>query len=512
MSDKVIIFDTTLRDGEQSAGVAFSLEQKLEIACQLEALGVDVIEAGFPCSSPEDFECVEAVSRTIKKSIVCALARSVKTDIQRAWDAVQHAVRPRIHLFINTSDIQIEHQLKKTRDEVLAQAREMVAFAKSLTSDIEFSPMDATRSDPEYLAKMVQVAIEAGATTINIPDSVGYALPDEIATTFKHLREKVPGIDGIVLSFHGHNDLGMATANSLVALQHGARQIEGTINGIGERAGNTALEEVIMIVHTRAAALPCETAINIGEIFRTSKLVERHSGLSVQQNKAIVGKNAFRHGSGIHQDGIIKHRDTWEIMDPKLIGVSQGTQIVLGKLSGRNGLKQHLEKLGYSLNDEDLTHVFHAFKNLTAKKREIDDRDLESLVATTTHTGFVPQWELLSIQVISGIGIIPTATVILKSSAGEKKAHSAMGTGPIDAICEAVNFITKCKPVLELYDVRAVTEGIDAQGEVVIRVSYNGRSSIGKGSDTDIFVASAQAYVAALSRVLPAVVKAATTI
>jgi 2-isopropylmalate synthase len=502
MSDKVLIFDTTLRDGEQSAGVAFSVEQKIEIALQLEKLGVDIIEAGFPCSSPEDLESVQKVCSEVKNAVVCGLARAVPSDIDIAWEAVKKATSPRIHVFINTSDLQIEHQLKKTRKEVLEQTEAMVKHAKGYLADVEFSAMDATRSDPAFLVQIVERAISAGATTINIPDSVGYALPHEVENTFIMLREKVAGIDKIILSFHGHEDLGMSTANSVAAVRGGARQVEGTINGIGERAGNTALEEVIMALATRVDSLGVSTNIVLSEIYKTSKLIERCSGLSIQQNKAVVGKNAFRHSSGIHQDGIIKRRDTWEILDPKVIGVPEGTQLVLGKLSGRNGLRQHLEKLGYVLQEEELKEVFNAFKQLTTKKREIDDRDLESLVSSRTGQTTAHTWQVEKVQVMAGNYVIPSATVTLRSPKGELCTGTSVGTGPVDAVYQAINNIIGINPKLEVFDVKAVTEGIDAQGEVSVKVFEGNRLSIGRDADTDIIVASAKAYVQAIGRIL----------
>jgi len=502
MEHSVIIFDTTLRDGEQSAGVSFSSEQKLEIASQLENLGVDVIEAGFPCSSPQDFECVATIAKEIRGSTICGLARAIASDIEVAAKALEGANKPCIHTFINTSDIQIEHQLRMTRQQVLDRACEMVKRALTFVDDVEFSPMDATRSDLDFLVQLVREVIAVGATRINIPDSVGYALPSDIASIFSKLTGSIEGIDNVILSFHGHNDLGLATANSLAAIQNGARQIEGTINGIGERAGNTALEEVIMAIYTRKANFKCNTKINTQEIFKTSTLVSRLSGLAVQQNKAIVGKNAFRHSSGIHQDGIIKFRENWEIMNPSTIGIPSGTQLVLGKLSGRNGLRQHLERLGYQLSEEDLTRVLTAFKDLTARKKEIDDRDLESLVSSNAGGITRVGWEIISCQVFAGINIIPSAIVKLRSPDGVEVVDSATGTGPIDAVCEVINKIVGYTPNLELFDVHGVTEGIDAQAHVVIKMRLNDKESLGKGSHTDVVVASAQAYLSALNRLI----------
>ncbi|KAA0225762.1 2-isopropylmalate synthase, partial [bacterium] len=380
MAEKIYIFDTTLRDGEQSAGVAFTPREKVEIAKQLEKLGVDIIEAGFPCSTSGDLEAVAGVAKEVRGATICALARAVPADIDTAWEAVKNAADPRIHVFINTSDIQMAHQLHKDREQVLTQAEAMVRHAAKYTSNVEFSPMDATRADPHFVYAIVQRCIDAGATTINIPDSVGYAIPEELGGLFRSIFENVPNIHKARVSFHGQNDLGLCTANTLTAIQNGARQVEVTINGIGERAGNTSLEEVVMALKTRKDFFGFQCDINTREIYRASKLVEKYSGMPVQWNKAIVGKNAFRHGSGIHQDGILKLRETWEIMDPAEIGIPQGTQLVLGKLSGRHAFKIHMEELGYELTDEELNRAFAAFKELADKKMDVDDRDLEAIV------------------------------------------------------------------------------------------------------------------------------------
>ncbi len=384
---KVHIFDTTLRDGEQSAGVAFSVRDKIDIADALERLGVDVIEAGFPCATPGDFEGVRAVARRVRGATVCALARAVPADIDRAWEALRDAESPRLHVFINTSDIQMAHQLRKAREEVLDQAAAMVRYARSRCADVEFSPMDATRADPSFLTAIVAAAVTAGATVINVPDSVGYALPHEIEHTFRSLRAAVPALDDDVrLSFHGQDDLGLCTANSLAAVRAGARQIEATINGIGERAGNTALEEVVMAIKTRADVLGVHTDVRTTELYTASRLVSERSDMAVQSNKAIVGLNAFRHGSGIHQDGILKLRETWEIMDPSDIGVPRGTQIVLGKLSGRHAFRRHLEDLvGAPVDTEALTRAFAAFKTLADQKAEVDDATLRAIATAAGH-------------------------------------------------------------------------------------------------------------------------------
>ncbi len=500
--EKIFIFDTTLRDGEQSAGVSFSPREKLEIALQLEKLGVDIIEAGFPCSSSGDFKAVQDISKKVQETCVCALARAVKKDIDAAWEAISKAALPRIHVFINTSDIQIAHQLGKKREEVLEQARAMVAYAASYTPDIEFSPMDATRSAREFLYEMIRVCIEAGAATINVPDSVGYAIPEELGKLFYDISRHVPNIDKVRLSFHGQNDLGLCTANTLSAIQNGARQVEVTVNGIGERAGNSSLEEVVMALYTRKDFLGFYTNIKHQEIYRTSKMVELYSGMPVQWNKAIVGKNAFRHGSGIHQDGILKLRQTWEIMDPSFLGIPQGTQLILGKLSGRHAFRIHLEKLGYQLSEEELERAFREFKALADKKVTIDDRDLEAILSDNLYRLENPHWSLEHVQVSAGDKTSPTATLHLRSSADELKKDAATGTGPVDAIYRCMNRITGVEPKLTEFSVKSVTEGIDAQGEVSIRIEHNEQSFIGRCADTDIIVASAHAYINALNRML----------
>ena len=502
MPEKVYIFDTTLRDGEQSAGVAFTPQEKVEIAKQLEKLGVDIIEAGFPCSTPGDLEAVQAVSREVRGATICALARAVKTDIDTAWDAIKDAADPRIHVFINTSDIQMAHQLNKDREQVLTQAEAMVRHAAQYTSNVEFSPMDATRADPRFVFEIVRRCIDAGATTINIPDSVGYAIPEELAVLFQQLFANVPNIHKARVSFHGQNDLGLCTANTLTAIQNGARQVELTINGIGERAGNTSLEEVVMAIKTRKDFFGLETGINTKEIWRTSKMVETYSGMPIQWNKAIVGKNAFRHGSGIHQDGILKLRETWEIMDPADIGIPQGTQLILGKLSGRHAFKDHMLELGYELTDEELSRVFAAFKELADKKVEVDDRDLEALVNENMRSMETAGWRMEAVQVTAGDHATPTATLRLVDPEGNVRTDAATGTGPVDAVYRAMNRITGLTPELTEFAVKSVTEGIDAQGEVTIRIEQDGRTYTGLGADTDIIVASAKAYMSALNRML----------
>ncbi len=502
MGEKIYIFDTTLRDGEQSAGCAFTPQEKLEIAKQLEKLGVDIIEAGFPCSTPGDLEAVKMISRAVRGPQICALARAVTTDIDTAWEAIKDAADPRIHVFINSSDIQMAHQLNKDREQVLTQAEAMVKHAAKYTSNVEFSPMDATRSDPRFIYQIVERCIDAGATTINIPDSVGYAIPEELAQMFRALFENVPNIHKCRVSFHGQNDLGLCTANTLTAIQNGARQVELTINGIGERAGNTSLEEVVMALKTRHDFFGFDTSINTREIYRSSKLVETYSGMPVQWNKAVVGKNAFRHGSGIHQDGILKLRETWEIMDPAEIGIPQGTQLIMGKLSGRHAFKVHMEELGWELTEEEMSRVFSAFKELADKKMEVDDRDLEAIVNENMRSMEDAAWRLEMVQVAAGDHSTPTATLRLVDPEGNIRTDAATGTGPVDAVYRAMNRITGLTPTLSEFTVNSVTEGIDAQGDVTIRIEQDGRTYTGRAADTDIIVASAKAYMSALNRML----------
>ena len=502
MVDKVLIFDTTLRDGEQSPGVALNATDKMEIARQLEKLGVDIIEAGFPRTSPGDFEAVQAIAREIKGSQIAGLAHADPRAVDACWDAVKVGAAPRIHVFLSSSDIHIMHQLAKDKETVLEMARAMVARAAGYCSDVEFSPMDATRSDREYVYWMLEQVIAAGATTVNIPDTVGYTTPEEFAEFIRDIRNKVPNIDKARISVHCHNDLGLAVANSLSAVKAGARQIETCINGIGERAGNAALEEVVMAIRTRKDFFDVETDIKTNELYRTSRLVSDLTGMSIQPNKAIVGSNAFRHQSGIHQDGVLKMRETYEIMDAKDIGLpSGGGEIVLGKVSGRHGFKARLEELGYDLTEEELSRAFMAFKELADKKAEIDDRDLEAIVADKLRT-MEEVYRLDFVQVSCGDHAQPTATVRLIAPDGSIRADAALGTGPVDAVYRAINRIVQVDNELTEFHVKSVTEGIDAQGEVTIRVESKGRSYVGRGADTDIIVASAKAYMNALNRML----------
>jgi len=500
--DKVIIFDTTLRDGEQAAGGTLNIQEKLEIARQLEKLGVDVIEAGFPISSPGDFEAVNIIAREIRAPTICALTHANPEAIDRAWEAVKVAEHPRIHVFLSASDIHLSYQLKKSRDEVLQTARDMVARAKSYTDDIEFSPMDASRTEPGYLYQILEAVIAAGATTVNIPDTVGYAVPDEFGRLIEGILKNVPNIGKAVVSVHCHNDLGLAVANSLEAIRRGARQVECTINGIGERAGNASLEEIVMTIKTRKDFFDLTTDIDTRQIYKASRLVSDLTGFTVQPNKAIVGANAFRHESGIHQDGVIKMPITYEIMDPRTVGIPSSS-LVLGKLSGRHAFKERLAELGYSLSDADLSRAFTAFKELADKKKKVTDRDIESLVAEEQRT-VSEEYHVDRIQVTCGDRGIPTAAVRLIGPDGQTLADAALGTGPVDAVCKAINRIVNVPNSLTEFSVKSVTEGIDAIGEVLIRIESDGITYTGRGADTDIIVSSAKAYINALNRLLAA--------
>jgi 2-isopropylmalate synthase len=497
--DKVIVFDTTLRDGEQAAGGTLNIQEKLEIAHQLEKLRVDVIEAGFPASSPGDFEAVSLISREVRDVSVCALSHANPQAIDRAWEAVKGAAQPRIHIFLSSSDIHLLHQLKKSRAEILQTSRDMVASAKRYTSDIEFSPMDASRTDVKFLYEITEAAIKAGSKTVNIPDTVGYAIPEEWGARIKGIFENVPNIHKAILSVHCHNDLGLAVANSLQAILCGARQVECTINGIGERAGNASLEEIVMAVRTRKDFFNLNTRVETSQIYSTSRLVSELTGFLVQQNKAIVGGNAFRHQSGIHQDGVIKMPITYEIMDPRDVGVP-ASSLVLGKLSGRHAFRERLAELGYALNDDDFNRAFTAFKELAEKKKEITDKDLESVVAQQKRT-LSEVYHLEMVQVSSGNGM-PTAAVRLLGPEGKVLADASLGTGPVDAVYKAINRIVGVPNKLTEFSVNSVTEGIDAQGEVLIRIESDGVTFTGRGADTDIIVASARAYMNALNRLL----------
>lgn len=498
MSEKIFIFDTTLRDGEQAPGFSMNIDEKLEIASQLAKLKVDIIEAGFPIASEGDFEAVKEVSKAVKGPIIAGLCRITKKDIDRAWEALQYAEKGRIHTFVATSDIHLEYKLKKTKEEILKSAVENVAYAKSLTNDVEFSTEDAARSDINFLCKIVEAVIDAGANTINIPDTVGYAIPHEFAGMIKYIVDNVPNINKAILSVHCHNDLGLSVANSLAAIQCGARQVHCTINGIGERAGNASLEETVMAIKTRKDYLKHYTTVQTEEIYKTSRLLTKITGISVQPNKAVVGKNAFAHEAGIHQDGVLKERTTYEIMTPESIGLTK-SNLVLGKHSGRHAFSIRLKELGFDLNPDDLEKAFVRFKRLADLKKEIFDEDLEALVQDEIST--VPEtFKLVYIQTTSGNQTLPTATVKLQK--GEETFQDAsIGDGPVDASYQAIDRITQIPGKLVSYGIRAVTGGKDALGEVVVKVDFNGEEVSGVGASTDIVEASAKAYVNAVNKV-----------
>lgn len=500
MSERVYIFDTTLRDGEQSPGVSLNVQEKLEIARQLARLNVDVIEAGFPVASPGDFAAVQAIAKEVKGPVIAGLARASLSDIDRAWEALQYAEKPRIHTFIATSDIHMKYKLQKSRDEVLAIAVKAVKHAKSYTHDVEFSAEDAFRSDLYFLCEVIQAVIEAGATVINIPDTVGYATPYEFGKFIADIRERVKDIGRIILSVHCHNDLGLAVANSLAAVQNGARQVECAVNGLGERAGNASLEEIVMALYTRRSYFGKETAVKYDEIYRTSRLVSSLTGIPVQPNKAIVGKNAFLHESGIHQDGVLKERATYEIMNPQLIGLPQAN-IVLGKHSGRHAFRERLAELGYILSDEDLEKAFLRFKSLADRKKEISDRDLEAIVKNEIKA--VPElYQLSYLHISSGTTVLPTATVGLERN-GVTYEEAACGDGPVDAAFKAIDRIIGLNNLsLSEYALSAITGGKDALGEVTVKVEYEGRTFIGRGLSTDIIEASVKAYLNAVNKVI----------
>ena len=500
--DKVIIFDTTLRDGEQSAGIGLTKQEKMEIAKQLDRLRVDVIEAGFAASSPGDFEAVQAIAREVRRPIIASLARCVLPDVDAAWEANKEAAHPRIHVFISSSDVQIMHQLRRNPEEVLDMAVASVERAKSYCEDVEFSPMDATRTDEEYLYKMLEAVIKAGATTINIPDTVGYAMPWEFAQRIENIKKNVPNIDEVVLSVHCHNDLGQAVGNSLAGVKAGVRQVEGCINGLGERAGNAALEEVIMAIETRPDIYGVGTNIDTRQIYRTSRLVSDITGFPVQPNKAIVGANAFRHASGIHQDGVLKERSTFEIMDPQAIGWPSN-ELVLGKLSGRAGLRARLNELGFNLDKDELSETFVVFQELADRKPEVTDADLLSIMSSQRRISDVPaMYRLEHVQVSCGSHEIPTATVTIVDSDEKSVTDAATGTGPVDAVYKAINRVVQVPNTLTEFRVDAVTGGIDAIGDVTIRIEKDDKAYVGRGSDVDIIVASAKAYMNALNRLL----------
>jgi len=497
MKDKIFIFDTTLRDGEQSPGASMNISEKVRIAHQLEKLNVDVIEAGFPVSSRGDFEAVKAVAKEIKNIQVAALARANTKDIERAAEALNVAKYPCIHIFLATSDIHLKYKLKKSREEVLKMAAEAVKHARRYADSVEFSAEDASRSDLDFVCKVFASVIKAGATVLNFPDTVGYAVPDEFGQKIKYVMEHTPGIEKARLSVHCHNDLGLAVANSLAAIAHGARQVEVTINGIGERAGNAALEEVVMAIRTRADALKVQTDIVTEHICASSRLVTMITGIPVQPNKAIVGANAFAHEAGIHQDGVLKERTTYEIMNPCTIGLAKSS-LVMGKHSGRHAFKQKLKELGYKLGEADIDRVFERFKDLADKKKAVFDDDIEALVTDEIFRG-KDKYRLVYLGVVTGTEAVPTATVQIDID-GELHREAEFGVGPIDATFNAITKITKVKAKLLRFSVNSITGGTDAQGEVTVRLEEDGQVVIGQGADADIIIASAKAYLNALNR------------
>jgi 2-isopropylmalate synthase len=491
------IFDTTLRDGEQSPGASMNVGEKLQVAKQLARLGVDIIEAGFAIASPGDFEAIKTIGNEVEGPVICSLARAKEEDIKRAWEAIREAPKKRIHTFHSTSDIHLKHQFRVSREEALKRSVAMVQLAKSFVDDVEFSPMDATRTDLGYLCEVVEAVIAAGALTVNIPDTVGYSIPSEFGAMIKALFEKVKNIDKAVISVHCHNDLGLAASNSLSAVLNGAGQIECTVNGIGERAGNCSMEEVVMALRTRGDIFNADTNIRTEEIMRSSRLVTKITGMYVQPNKAIVGANAFAHESGIHQDGLLKEKSTYEIIRPETVGLHK-TKFVLGKHSGRHAFRTRLNELGYTLNDEELNKAFERFKRLADLKKEIYDEDLEFLI--TEEFASVPEkYSLFDLNVSSGMNQRPNAVIKLKIN-GEIIEKTEHGDGPVDAVFKAIASITDTKSNLLKYEVKAITGGTDALGEVVVSLEEDSNSVSGHGNDTDIIIASAKAYINALNK------------
>src|SRR5574341_696484 len=492
MPDRILIFDTTLRDGEQSPGYSMNTREKVEMARQLARLGVDILEGGFPIASEDDFEAVKAIAQAVRGGpVIAGLARARDVDIDRAWEALQHAERPRIHTFLATSEIHITYKLRSTQAEVLAAVEAAVKRAKRYTADVEFSPEDAHRTDPDYLCRVVETAIRAGATTINIPDTVGYGLPWEFGARIQGLRDRVPGIERVTLSAHCHDDLGLAVANSLEALRAGARQVECTINGIGERAGNASLEELVMALKTRKDLLGYEVGIRTEELYRTSRLLQSITGISVQPNKAIVGANAFAHEAGIPQHGVLQQPPTYEILTPASVGVPQ-SRLVLGKHSGRHAFRKRLQDLGIELPEDDLNKAFLRFKALCDRKKEVFDDDLLALVEDAV-LAEAATYTLAHLQFTSGTSLVPTATVRLTTGDATQQ-ESGWGDGPVDAAFKAIDQITKVPAVLKEYAIRAITPGTDALGEVTVGIEVAGQRYVGRGSATDVIEASVQAY------------------
>ncbi len=511
--DRVIVFDTTLRDGEQSPGAALTTKEKIEIAHMLEQLGVDVIEAGFPISSPGDFQSVQAISEEIKNCVICGLTRARQEDIEVAAAALKKAARPRIHTGLGVSDIHLKYKLKLSREDALEMGVKAVKLAKRYVEDVQYYPEDAGRADPEYLYRVLEAVIDAGATVLNIPDTTGYSTPAEWGALIRGIFEHVPNIDKAIVSVHCHNDLGMATANTLAGVLAGARQVEVTVNGIGERAGNASLEEVVMALRTRQDVFKVETGINPRWIYPASRLVRDLTGIPVQPNKAIVGSNAFAHSSGIHQDGFLKERTTYEIIDPKDIGVPD-SEIVLSARSGRHGLRHRLEELGYQIADEEFEKIYQRFLEVADKKKTVDIRDLETIVAGEPLVFFEETYELEKLHVMCGTAGLPTASICLRGPDGVSRCESSIGNGPVDAAYNAINKIVQVENELIEFAVEAITEGMDAMGNVTVRIrelAENGNGNgnhrrvfIGRGADTDIIVAAARAYLFALNRLLAA--------
>ncbi len=500
MSDRVIIFDTTLRDGEQCPGASLNPKQKLEIAKMLDRLGVDVIEAGFAISSPGDFEGVRLIAKEVKRPVICSLARAVPRDIEAAGKALKPAKRKRIHTFVATSEIHMRYKLRKAEDEILRLAVAGVRQALNYTDDVEFSPEDAARTEPKFLLKVLEAVIEGGATTVNIPDTVGWAIPGQFGELIHRIKEEVPNISKAVISVHCHNDLGLSTANSLAAVKNGARQVECTINGIGERAGNASLEEIVMALKVRRDLFGVETGIDTTQIFKASRLVSKLTGFLVQLNKAIVGGNAFAHESGIHQDGVLKFRKTYEIMHPKDVGYGE-SKLVLGKHSGRHAFLARLKELGFALDEKQLSKAFERFKELADKKKEVFDDDLAALVEDELSEA-PERYALEYLHVTSGTGVIPTATIRLKTADGRLLQGAASGDGPVDSIYNAIDRLVGFKGKLKDYSIQSVTSGKDALGEVTVKLGTLKRVEHGRAASTDILEASAKAYLSAINRLL----------
>ncbi|MGA9364816.1 MAG: 2-isopropylmalate synthase [Bacteroidota bacterium] len=501
MEKRIYIFDTTLRDGEQSPGCSMNLEEKMRMARQLEQLRVDVIEAGFPVASVGDFEAVQVIAKTVEHSAVAALCRTVKTDIDRAWSVLQYAKKPRIHTFIATSDIHLVHKLRKTREQVLDDVVGAVSHAKSFCPDVEFSCEDASRTDIDYLCQVVEAAIDAGATVINLPDTVGYAVPEEYGAMFRMVRERVKNIEKVTLSAHCHNDLGLAVANSLAAIRNGACQVECTVNGVGERAGNASLEEIVMAIRTRREQFGAHTNVNTEELYKSSRLLSSLTGMLVQRNKAVVGANAFAHEAGIHQDGVLKSAITYEIMTPETVGIKHST-LVLGKHSGRHGLKKRYSELGYDLSAEELDKAYETFCAIADQKKEIFDEDLIAILEDEV-ANVEGVYHLENIHVSSGNTVQPTATIKLRRG-NETFLDSATGDGPVDATYKAIKRITGVLGKLTEYSIKSVSFGDDAIGEVFVRVDFDGVLFNGRAVSTDVIVGSAKAYLEALNRALAA--------